>query len=159
MKILKRLAAAVAVIAVLSSCSVIKNVANTASTYGLNTGSGLSALYKVLQATGAIDLSNVTNLINLGKILTGANSLTGASSSFLDAFSSGLINGSNRLVNNSNLSGVLGGLRALANIDTSAITNASTVATKGDTAPQLTNSTAGVAPTLSELNSIFSLFK
>ena len=156
MKILKRLAAAVATIALLSSCSVIKNVAANALSNGMNTGSGLSTLYNVLKATGAIDLSDASNLITLSKILTGANALTGAPSNYVDAFSNGLIRGSNNLINSSNISAVISRLLALANIDTSAITNAAAMATKGGTTP-VTNSTAGVASTLSELNSIFSL--
>ncbi|MCR4824814.1 MAG: hypothetical protein K5849_05590 [Bacteroidales bacterium] len=158
MKIFKYLSAAVVTIALLSSCSVVKSVATNALTSGTNTGSALSTLYKVLNTTGSIDLSNVTNIINLGKILTGAGSVSNANSSFLEKFTSGLISGSSGLVTNSNASAVINGLKALSNIDTSAITKAAASAAAGSVT-QLTSSTPGVSATLSQLNSIFSLMK
>ncbi|MBR5724652.1 MAG: hypothetical protein IKX62_04685 [Bacteroidales bacterium] len=158
MKILKRLAAAVAIIALLSSCSVLKSLTTNPTSTGSNTGSALLALYQVLRQTGAIDLSSVMNVINLGKILTGASALTDASPSFLNSFSSGLISGSENMINNSNVSAVINGLKALTSIDTSAIEKAAEQANSGMTT-QLTNTTAGVAPTLSQLNQIFSLLK
>lgn len=159
MRLLKYLTAAVISLSLLSSCSVIKNVAANALSTGTNTGSAISALYKVLRTAGSIDLSNVTNLINLGKILTGANSVTNANTSFLDQFTNGLISGSTGLITNSNASGVINGLRTLASLDTSAITRAAAAATAGTATTQITNSTPGVSATLSQLNSIFSLLQ
>lgn len=159
MRMLKYLTAAVISLSLLSSCSVIKNVATSALSTGTNTGSAISALYKVLRTAGNIDLSNVTNLINLGKILTGANSVTNASTSFLDQFTNGLISGSTGLITNSNASGVINGLRMLANLDTSAITRAATAAAAGTLTTPVTSSTPGVSATLSQLNSIFGLLQ
>ena len=158
MKILKRLAAAVAIIALLSSCSVLKSLTTNATTTGSNTGSALLALYRVLSQTGTIDLSSVMNIINLGKILTGASALTDAAPSFLNNFSGGLMSGSENLVNNSNVSAVVNGLRALTNIDTSAIEQAARQANSGMTA-QLSPSAAGVSATMSEINKLLSLLK
>ena len=156
MKVFKRLAAASAAVILLSSCSVIKSVTSDASSTGISTGSALATLYQIFRSTGAIDLSNLTNIINIGKILTGASSLTDATSSFTDQFISGLMSGSSNLVNNSNANGVMNALKMLSNIDTSAITSAAAAAANG-TATQLNNSMTGVASTMSTLTSIFDL--
>ena len=156
MKVFKRLAAASAAVILLSSCSVIKSVTSDASSTGISTGSALATLYQIFRSTGSIDLSNLANIINIGKILTGASSLTDATSSFTDQFISGLMSGSSNLVNNSNANGVMNALKMLSNIDTSAITSAAAAAANG-TATQLNNSMAGVASTMSTLTSIFDL--
>ena len=158
MKLFKRIVAAVAALTILSSCSVLKNVAANATSLGSSTGSALASIFKVLKSTGGIDLSNLTNIINLGQILTGANSLTGATSSFTDQFASGLINGSSNLVNSSNVSSVLGGLKSLANIDTSAISSAAAAASAGKTA-EINYSTEGVSATVNTLKNILGALK
>jgi len=158
MRKIKFLVAAAAIILSLSGCSVLKSVASNALSTGTNTGSALSSLYQIFKSSGSIDLSNVNNIISLGKIITGANSLTDATSSFTDKFTSGLINGSSSLINNSNVSSVINGLKTISNIDTSAITAAAASAATG-AATQLSSSTAGVSSTLSSLNSIFNLLK
>ena len=157
-RILKRITAAVVALSMLSSCSVLSVLASSASSQGLNTVTALLSVYKVLQSTGMLDLSNITNIINIGKILTGARSLTDATPSYINSFSSGLIKGSEGLINSSNVSGVISGLQSLTGIDTSALVNASNLAASG-TAPQITYSTPGVSDTMSELNSIFGLLK
>ncbi len=158
MKILKRLIAAVAAIALLSSCSVLKNITTSPTSAGSNTGSAILALYRVLSQTGAIDLSSVMNVLNIGKILTGAGMLPDASPSFLNSFTSGLISGSDNMINSGNVSGVIDGLKALAGVDSSAIMKAVDAANSGMT-PQLTASAVGVPQTLSGLNDIFALLK
>jgi len=119
---MKRIAAGVASLLLLSSCSILQSVGN-ATTAGTNTGSALSAIYQVLKAAGGIDLSNLTNIINIGKILTGAGALSNATQSFTDEFASALINGSNNLVNSGNVSKVISGLKALNNINTTAFSD------------------------------------
>ena len=160
MKIFKYLAAVVISVSLLSSCSVIKNVAaaNPLSS-GKYTGQAISALYKVLQSTGAIDLSSITNIINLGNILTGATSATKTNQSFLDTFTKNLISGSGNLVNNSNVSAVLSGLQALANMDTSAIAKAATTAAMTGKVPALSASDPGVSGTICQLTNILGLLK
>lgn len=159
MKVLKYVAAAVVTLSLLSSCSVIKNVATSALSMGSNTGSAITSLYKVLKTAGSIDLSSVTNLINLGQILTGANGVSKGNASFLEPFTSGLINGSAGLITNSNASSVINGLKALSGIDTSAITKAAAAAAATGAVTQLSSSTPGVSQTLSQLNSIFNLLQ
>ena len=123
MKLMKRIAAGVASLLILTSCSILQNVAANATTAGTNTGTAIAAVYNVLKSAGAIDLSNLTNIINIGKILTGAGALSGATQSFTDEFASALIQGSNNLVNSGNVSKVISGLQSLNNIDTSAFSD------------------------------------
>ena len=122
MKLIKRIAVGIASLLMISSCSILQTVGN-ATTAGTNTGSAISAIYNVLKAAGGIDLSNITNIINIGKILTGAGALSGATQSFTDEFASALIQGSNNLVNSGNVSKVISGLQALNNLDTSAFSD------------------------------------
>jgi hypothetical protein len=119
MKLMKRIAVGIASLLLISSCSILQNVAN-ATTAGSNTGSAISAIYNVLKAAGGIDLSNLTNIINIGKILTGAGALTNATQSYTDEFANALISGSNNLVNSGNVSKVISGLKSLNSIDNSA---------------------------------------
>jgi hypothetical protein len=127
MKLMKRIAVGVASLLLISSCSILQSVTSAAST-GSNTGSAISAIYNVLKAAGGIDLSNLTNIINIGKILTGAGALSNATQSYTDEFATALINSSNNLVNSSNVSKVISGLKALNNIDTSAFSESATKA-------------------------------
>ena len=122
MKLFKRIVLGVSALLLVSSCSILQTVGN-ATTAGSNTGSALSAIYNVIRAAGGIDLSNLTNIINIGKILTGAGALSNATQSYTDEFSKALISGSNNLVNSGNVSKVITGLKALNNIDTSAFSD------------------------------------
>ena len=122
MKLFNRIVLGVSALMMVSSCSVLQGLGN-ATTAGTNTGTALSAIYNVLKAAGGIDLSNLTNIINIGKILTGAGALSGATQSFTDEFASALIQGSNNLVNSGNVSKVISGLQALNNLDTSAFSD------------------------------------
>ena len=158
MKLFKHLAAAFVALSLLSSCSVLQSVASSAVSTGKNTGTAIMNIYNVLKSTGAIDLSNLTNLINIGQILTGAGTLTDATSSYLEQFASGLIKGSSNLINDSNVSSVINSLKSLANVDTTSLMNAATAAASG-TLTKLSNSTTGVSETLSSLNSIYQLLK
>ena len=153
MKPLKYVAAGLATLMLLSSCSVIKNLSNGSST-GNNTGGALAALYQIFKATGALDLSNLVNIINIGKVLTGASALTNATDAYAADFTNGLIEGSSQLINNGNVQKVMAALKALSNVDTSAITEAASAAETG-TVTALTSNTAGVAPTLTQLTNIF----
>ena len=119
MKLFKRIVLGVSALLLVSSCSILQSVGN-ATTAGSGTGSALSAIYNVLKAAGGIDLSNLTNIINIGKILTGAGALSNATQSYTDEFAKALISGSNTLVNSSNVNKVITGLKALNNIDSSA---------------------------------------
>ena len=126
MKLFKRIVLGVSALLMVSSCSILQNVASNATSVGTSTGTAIAAIYNVIKAAGGIDLSNLTNIINIGKILTGAGSLSSATQSYTDEFATALINGSNNLVNSGNVSKVLAGLKALNSIDTSAFSESAT---------------------------------
>ena len=150
MKALRRLVAACTAALMVSSCSILQNVASSALSTGTNTGSAIAGLYQILKSTGTIDLSNLTNLINLGKILTGANALAGSTTSYANDFASALIKGSSNLVNSNNIAKVLTGLESLANMDTSALASAASFAATG-TDPQVTTSTKGIGDSMAAI--------
>jgi tetratricopeptide (TPR) repeat protein len=77
----------------------------------------------------------LTNLINLGQILTGANSLVDASQSYTDQFAKDLISGSNNMINSGNVNGVISALKNLAGTDTSVLTKATSAAFAGNLVP------------------------
>ena len=156
MKLFKCLAVASAAVILLSSCSILKSSTADATTTGSSTGSALLGLYKILKATGTLDLSDLTTLINIGKVLLGANTLPGATQSFTDLFANGLISGSAQLVNSSNVGGIIEGLKGLANLDTSVLTQAAAAATNGNSF-QVNTANAGVTATVDSLTSILQL--
>ena len=153
MKPLKYIAAGLAALMLLSSCSVLKNLSSGSKT-GTSTGGALAALYQIFKATGALDLSNLTNIINIGKVLTGASTLTNATEAFASDFTNGLIEGSSQLINDNNVQKVMTALKALSTVDATAIEDAAAKAAQG-TATSLTSATEGVAPTLAQLTNIF----
>ncbi|MBQ9660485.1 MAG: hypothetical protein IJV37_04380 [Bacteroidales bacterium] len=159
MKILKRLAAAVASIALLSSCSILKSVATSALTSGSNTGAAISQLATALGQAGNIDLGSITNIINLGQILRGAKSVTGANASYLDTFINGMIQGSANKINTSNVNSVISGLQSLAGMDTAALKNAATKAALTGAVSAVNPSDPGVSQALSQVTSILGLLK
>ena len=140
MKAFKHIAAALAALLLLTSCSVLGGMssntgtsAGTTST-GSSTGSALTAIFNVLKNTGTLDLGNLTNLINLGQILMGANSLTNATQAYTEQFSKDLIS-SSKLINSSNVNNVIASLKKLASTDNSALNKATTAAFAGNLTP------------------------
>ena len=158
MKLFKRIAAAFVAISLLSSCSILGNLTQSATQQGNTTGSALAAIFNVLKTNGNIDLSDLMNVINIGKILTGAGSLSGATNDFTNDFVSGLIKGSANLVNSSNVNAVLGGLQALNNIDQSVFTGPAAKAYANGSRAVPTTDT-GVAATMGALNSLLNTLK
>ena len=128
MKLFKRIVLGVSALLLVSSCSILQGVSNSASSVGASTGSALSAIYNVIKAAGGIDLSNLTNIINIAQILTGAGSLSNATQSFTDEFATALINNSNNLVNTGNVASVLAGLKSLNDLNTTAFSPSATQA-------------------------------
>ena len=128
MKLFKRIVLGVSALLLVSSCSILQGVSNTASSVGANTGSALSAIYSVIKAAGGIDLSNLTNIINIAQILTGAGALSNATQSYTDEFATALINNSNNLVNAGNVASVLTGLKSLNDLNTTAFSPSATKA-------------------------------
>lgn len=160
MKAKSIIAAAAAILVMVSSCSILKGGAQSASNSGTSVGAALLGLYTQYKTNGKIDLSNLGNLANLGTILANIGGLSNASSSFVDEFSAGLINGSSNLVNSVNSAKIVSGLSSLANIDTTAILNAANAASAGatDAAKQL-SSNPEVASAVSSLVNILGQLK
>ena len=158
MKLFKRIAAAFVALSILSSCSVLSNLASNPLTTGSTTGSSLAAIFNVLKTNGNIDLSDLMNVINIGRILTGANSLTNATQAYTDEFVTGLMNGSGNLVNSSNINKVLSGLKSLNNIDQSVFTGPAAKAyANGSRAVPTTDE--GVKTTMNALNGLLNALK
>ena len=158
MKLFKRIAAAFVALSLLSSCSILGNLAQTAASTGRTTGGALAAIFNVLKTNGNIDLSDLMNVINIGKILTGANSLTNATQAYTDEFVTGLMNGSGNLVNSSNINKVLNGLKSLNNIDQSVFTGPAAKAyANGSRAVPTTDE--GVKTTMNALNGLLDVLK
>lgn len=158
MKLFKRIAAAFVALSILSSCSVLGNLASNPLSKGSTTGSALAAIFNVMKTNGNIDLSDLMNVINIGRILTGANSLSNATQAYTDEFITGLMNGSGNLVNSSNIASVLGGLQALNNIDQSVFTGPAAKAYANGTRAVPTTD-EGVAATMGALNSLLKTLK
>lgn len=97
---------------------------------GITAGKALVALYKQYKSDGKLDFSNTTNLTNLVSLVSNIKGLTNKSttSSTPADFLSGLISGSNNLVNNSNANSVLGALGSIANLDTNSLAQSATTA-------------------------------
>lgn len=158
MKLFKRIAAAFVALSLLSSCSILSGLTQTAAQTGSTTGGALAAIFNVLKTNGNIDLSDLMNVINIGKILTGANSLTNATQAYTDEFVTGLMNGSGNLVNGSNVSAVLNGLKQLNNLDQSVFTGPAAKAyANGSRA--VPTSDAGVKATMNALNTLLGTLK
>lgn len=203
MKIFSRILAGILAFCIISSCGILKNASGDGLSSGLQTGLALLNIYNTIKqnkqvqqaqtqaaqqqatttATKGLDLSNAGNLLNIAQILTGAGTLQNATPTYTNQFSDGLIQGSSNLVNQNNVSNVLGSLLNLNKIDTSSILSAavsaaanqaSNAATKAaETATQaatqaatsaaqqavtVTQQTPGVSETLGVLGSLFSMF-
>ena len=159
MKIYKYIAAAVASIALLSSCSILQSVATNALKAGSNTGAAISDLAQVVKTAGNVDLGSITDIINLGQVIRGAKTAATASTSFLEKFTSGLIQGSANKINNSNVGNVISGLKTLNGLDTSALKSAAIKAAMTGAVNKVSTNDAGVSDALSQVGSILNLLK
>ena len=117
--------------------------ASTATTNGKAAGAALRALYTQYKADGKLDMSNLNNIANAATFTANVQGLKGQSDkgTFYKDFASGLILGSNNLVNESNSTTVMNTITNLVdNADLSASTaNTSTAAEKASTAASITN--------------------
>ena len=168
MKALKHILAAILALSLFTSCGILggtssntgrtTTTASSGNSTGINTGSALAAIFSILQSTGAIDLGNITNLINLGQILLGANSLTNATQAYTDQFAADLIKGSNNKVNKSNVSNVIAGLKKRAATDTSILQKSTQAAYTGSLVPVAT-SNKNVKANMDAVNAILGAMK
>lgn len=96
-----------------------------ATSDGQAAGVALKALYGQYKADGKLDMSNLTNLMNLAALATSVQNLKGQTdkTTFYKDFVKGLITGSNNLVNENNSTSIMSGLQNLVNnIDLSGLT-------------------------------------
>lgn len=96
-----------------------------ATSDGQAAGVALKALYGQYKADGKLDMSNLTNLMNLAALATSVENLKGQTdkTTFYKDFVKGLISGSNNLVNADNSTSIMSGLQNLVNnVDLSGLT-------------------------------------
>jgi hypothetical protein len=96
-----------------------------ATSDGQAAGVALKALYGQYKADGKLDMSNLTNLMNLAALATSVENLKGQTdkTTFYKDFVKGLITGSNNLVNENNSTSIMSGLQNLVNnVDLSGLT-------------------------------------
>jgi hypothetical protein len=96
-----------------------------ATSDGQAAGVALKALYGQYKADGKLDMSNLTNLMNLAALATSVQNLKGQTdkTTFYKDFVKGLISGSNNLVNADNSTSIMSGLQNLVNnVDLSGLT-------------------------------------
>ncbi|MBO7261201.1 MAG: hypothetical protein J6U97_06935 [Bacteroidaceae bacterium] len=153
-----------------ASCGVLgSSVAGNsdASKSGHSSGVALRNLYSSYKESGKLDMTNISTMLQMASLVNGVQELKSTSdkSSFYADFASGLILGSNNLVNKSNSDNVMSTLTTLSNLDLSAITNAAsnntTVATATGalgTAANIAAASESVSTAVSSLGTIFSLF-
>lgn len=134
---------------------------STGTANGQAAGTALKGLYKQYKADGKLDMKNLNNIANAATFAANVKGLKGMSDkkTFYKEFVSGLILGSDNLVNENNSTTVMSGITSLVNnVDLSSLTSgltnaASTAATTTSTA---TESSSDVQ---SALSGILSLFK
>ena len=96
-----------------------------ATSDGQAAGVALKALYGQYKTDGKLDMSNLTNLMNLAALATSVQNLKGQTdkTTFYKDFVKGLITGSNNLVNENNSTSIMSGLQNLVNnVDLSGLT-------------------------------------
>ena len=97
----------------------------TATANGQAAGAALKSLYTQYKADGKLDMSNLTNGLNLTTLATNVKGLKGQSDkgTFYKDFASGLVLGSSNLVTSTNSTSVMSGLTNLVeNVDLSGLT-------------------------------------
>ena len=118
-----------------------------ATSDGQAAGVALKALYGQYKADGKLDMSNLTNLMNLAALATSVQNLKGQTdkTTFYKDFVKGLITGSNNLVNENNSTSIMSGLQNLVNnVDLSGLT-ASAEEKAGSAAATLTEKLTGAS--------------
>ncbi len=109
----------------MTSCSTLGGASNSmemssttnASSAGSTLGTAISSLYGQYKQNGSIPLTNVSNLLLMQQVINNADvyKKNYTDSQFLGSFASGLVTGSNNLVNSSNQSSVLSNVLNIAN--------------------------------------------
>ena len=150
-----------------SEVTTVENV-SAATSNGKQAGAALKSLYTQYKADGKMDMSNLTNIMNLATLANNVQGLKGQDNktAFYKDFASGLILGSGNLVTQVNSEAVVEGLTGLVeNVDLSALTTSATSATeKAASALSVASGKAGTAvenatEIAESVSSILNLFK
>lgn len=168
MKIKSIILALVAMIT-FASCGVLGSATGNseAAKSGKSSGVALRNLYNTYQSTGKIEMTNISTMMQVASLVNGVQALktTTDKTAFYADFLTGLITGSNNLVNKNNSTNVMNALTTMSNLDLSAITNAAannnnaaTATGALGTAANIAAASESVSSAVSSLNSIFSLF-
>ena len=150
-----KLFTALAVIALMFSlqgCSLLNSAASsaapTASSQAQSVGASLKTLYSNYKTNETLDITDLSTLIDMKTVVAGAQSYKTNSTDpdYYKSFASGIINGSDNLVNSDNVTSVLSSLKGVAESTSSSIDTEAT-----PTAASLKNS----IPSLKSLLSSF----
>ena len=151
-----------------TSETTVVDAITPATSSGKAAGAALKSLYTQYKADGKMDMSNLTNIMNLATLANNVQGLKGQDNktAFYKDFASGLILGSGSLITQTNSTAVMTGLTDLvSNVDLSGLTTAATSATaKAATAVNAATSKAGTAvenatEIASSVSNILNLFK
>ena len=125
--------AAVAALVLATSCGIFGagNGTATPTSNGQASGAALRNLYTQYKADGnKVDMTNLNNILNLATLSQAITELKDAGkvdkSDYVREFATGLILGSNNLVNQTNSTPVVSNLTNIAGIDLSSVTSAAT---------------------------------
>lgn len=130
-------------------------VDQAAYTSGQQSGVALAALNEQYKSAGKIDLSNMTNILNVAIVVNAAQTIKDQTegSQYYKDFAKGLIVGSNELVSEATVGNVVAGVSALAGVDVKSLQGKSdNAAAKGVTAAE---NVANIASSVSILMSLF----
>ncbi|MFA6831087.1 MAG: hypothetical protein WCR36_02290 [Bacteroidaceae bacterium] len=143
----------------ITSCSTLGGTSNNITTTGTvdpssagnSLGGAISSLYGQYKQNGSIPLTNVSNLLMMQQLINNANVYKEnySNTNFLGSFASGLVTGSNNLVNSSNQSSVLSSVLNIAN---------SGAAVSTPTASGVMDSVSSISKAASSVNTLMSLF-
>lgn len=131
---LTKIFAAAALVLMTASCGVLGSGSTQATSAGTTggqaSGAALKNLYTQFQADGKLDVTNISNVVNLATLANGIQGLKNQDdkSAFYADFAKGLVLGSGNLISNTTAPSITNTLSGLANTDLSALTNAASAA-------------------------------
>lgn len=144
---LTKIFAAAALVLMTASCGVLGSGStqsvSAGTTGGQASGAALKNLYTQFQADGKLDVTNISNVVNLATLANGIQGLKNQDdkSAFYADFAKGLVLGSGNLISNTTAPSITNTLSGLANTDLSALTNAATAAISSGLAGTQTGNT------------------
>ena len=144
-----------------TSATATTEETSTGTANGQAAGTALKGLYKQYKADGKLDMKNLNNIANAATFAANVKGLKGMSDkkTFYKEFVSGLILGSDNLVNENNTTTVMSGITNLVNnVDLSSLTSGLTAAASTATTATSTT-TESSSDVQSALSGILNLFK